>query len=199
MSLTEDPPQAPQAPVTADADRCANCGGGLEPDQEWCLECGTARTIVHRPPDPRIGVAIIAAVLLAVLVGLAIVLLNLSTNANRQLGATSSAPRSVSRPAAPPAPAALAGWPVGLSGWTVVLGRSRSPTKAFALARRLAASGLPVGVLDSTQHPHLQAGYHVVFSGRYPDKAGALTAAAGLRGRGQPQALAREVARPGGL
>ena len=35
------------------ARQCAACGATLEPDQEWCVECGTARTVLHRPPDWR--------------------------------------------------------------------------------------------------------------------------------------------------
>jgi predicted nucleic acid-binding Zn ribbon protein len=183
-------------------DRCARCGAGLEPDQEWCLECGTARTIVHRPPDPRVGAAMVGAILLAALIALAIVLLNLSSAANRELPAAAShsaAPASAPRSAPAPAPAPIADWPVGLSGWTVVLGRSRVQADAAALARSLTATGVRVGVLDSSQHPRLQPGYFVVFSGRYPTRAAALAAAASLRAGGHRAALARQVARPGGL
>ena len=195
--MTTASADAPSAP-TVQEDRCARCGAALEPDQEWCLECGSARTIVHRPPDPRIGAAIVGGVLLAALIALAIVLLNLSSSANRELATTTSHP-------APPAsvahagPAPIADWPVGLSGWTAVLGRSPVQATAFTLARRLAATGLPVGVLNSDQHPRLQHGYYVVFSGRYPTKAAALAAAASLRARGHRRALVRQVARPGGL
>ncbi|HSO98296.1 MAG TPA: SPOR domain-containing protein [Solirubrobacteraceae bacterium] len=195
---------APPAP-TVQEDRCARCGAALEPDQEWCLECGSARTIVHRPPDPRIGAAIVGAVVLAALIALAIVLLNLSSSANRELATTArppAAPASVTHAApasvARAAPAPIADWPVGLSGWTAVLSRSPVQATAFTLARRLAATGLPVGVLNSAQHPRLQRGYYIVFSGRYPTKAAALAAAASLRARGH-RALARQVARPGGL
>jgi hypothetical protein len=31
-------------------------------DQEWCLECGVARTSIQAPPDWRLGVAIVLAV-----------------------------------------------------------------------------------------------------------------------------------------
>lgn len=189
--------EVPPAP-TVEEDRCARCGAGLEPDQEWCLECGSARTIVHRPPDPRIGAAIVGAVVLAGLVALAVVLLNLSSAANRELPATAAHPAP--QAAAPrPTPAAIADWPVGLSGWTVVLGRSRDQATASTLARGLAATGLPVGVLNTDQHPRLQHGFFVVFSGRYPTRAAALAAAASLRARGHRHALARQVARPGGL
>jgi predicted nucleic acid-binding Zn ribbon protein len=41
---------------------CAACGAQLESDQEWCVECGAARTLLHRSPDWRAAVAIVAVV-----------------------------------------------------------------------------------------------------------------------------------------
>lgn len=197
-ALGED---APSSVPAVEPDRCARCAAELVPDQEWCLECGSARTVILRPPDPRIGVALAGGVALAALIALAIVLLNLSTAANRELPAGSARSTSTSSGAVAGAhPAArIADWPVGLSGWTVVLGRARDQATATAVARRLGAGGLSTGVLNSSEHPRLQAGYFVVFSGRYPTKPAAQAAAASLRARGQPQALARQVARPGGL
>jgi hypothetical protein len=61
----------------ADATFCAQCGTELEDDQEWCLECGAARTLIHRPPDWRIPVAIVGTVLLLILAGFAIALIKL--------------------------------------------------------------------------------------------------------------------------
>jgi hypothetical protein len=67
------PPDAPTpTPVEAAADqadsqpepgeRCQACGAALAADQEWCLECGVARTAIQAPPDWRLGVAIVLAV-----------------------------------------------------------------------------------------------------------------------------------------
>lgn len=63
--------------------RCAACGAPLEPDQEWCLECGAARTALHPPPDWRVPVAVVAVVAGIVLVAVLIALVNLSIQAGR--------------------------------------------------------------------------------------------------------------------
>lgn len=47
-------------------ERCPACGAVLATDQEWCLECGAARTAIHAPPDWRIGVLIVLAVVAVV-------------------------------------------------------------------------------------------------------------------------------------
>jgi hypothetical protein len=62
--------------------RCAVCGASLAEDQEWCLECGTARTLLRTPPDWRIPVAVVAVVVALVLIGLLIALVSLSIQAN---------------------------------------------------------------------------------------------------------------------
>ena len=193
---------------------CAHCGTELDDDQEWCLECGAARTLIHRPPDWRIPVAIAATILLLVLAGFAIALTNLS---NRTNAATASAPAAAQTAA--PAPTAVAGqtaasqqtapattaakpigsWPAGLSGWTVVLFTSHTKVTADARAARLIAGGLRVGELNSSLHPNLSPGYWVVFTGRYPHGTEAAAAAARLHNSGHPTARARQVARPGGL
>jgi hypothetical protein len=64
------PTQAAGSP--AGADRCAACGAPLREDQEWCLECGAARTYLPKAPDWRIGLAIVVAVV--VVVGIVLVL-----------------------------------------------------------------------------------------------------------------------------
>jgi SPOR domain len=189
---------------------CAHCGTELHDDQEWCLECGAARTLIHRPPDWRIPVAIAATILLLVLAGFAIALTNLSKHTN---ATTASTPAAAAAPTAIPAPTAPAGqtapattapkpigsWPVGLSGWTVVLFTSHAKASADGRAAGLIAGGLRVGELNSSQHPNLRPGYWVVFAGRYPHGTEAAAAAARLRDSGHPTAQARQVARPGGL
>ena len=194
---------------------CAQCGTELHDDQEWCLECGAARTLVHRPPDWRIPVAIAGTILLVVVAGFAIALINLSSRTN---AATASAPAAATTaagtaaPATGPSPSAtpaaqaaptaatpFGSWPVGLSGWTVVLFTSHAKASANAKAAGLVAGGLRVGVLNSSQHPNLKPGYWVVFTGRYPHGTEAAAAAARLRNNGHPGAHARQVARPGGL
>jgi hypothetical protein len=53
--------------------RCPACGAPLAQDQEWCLECGAARTAIHAPPDWRIGLLIMLAVIAVVAIVAAIV------------------------------------------------------------------------------------------------------------------------------
>ena len=55
--------QAQPEKVPASAESCPGCGAALVEDQEWCLECGVARTAIEAPPDWRLGVAIVLAVI----------------------------------------------------------------------------------------------------------------------------------------
>ncbi len=78
MSTTAKPEAATgraaaERPAEA-SESCLVCGAVLLEDQEWCLECGAARTVIHAPPDWRVGVAIMLAVILAVLIVLVLVL-----------------------------------------------------------------------------------------------------------------------------
>ncbi len=189
------------------SDDCAHCGSPLRADQEWCLECGAARTLIHRPPDWRIAAAVIAVVVALALAAFAIALVNLSSNADQVAATRPRAKKStaavgpVATAAAAPSTAtstAIASWPVGLSGWTVALASSPSQNTANAAASRLAATGLSVGVLDSNQHPTMTPGLWIVFSGRYPDQAQATAAAVNLQSK-VSTAVARRVAPPGGL
>jgi hypothetical protein len=175
---------------------CAQCGTELEDDQEWCLECGAARTLIHTAPDWRVPVAIVAAVIVAVLAALVVALVNVSERANASAARASAPVPAVGAAVAPPH---IGSWPVGLSGWTVVLITSHREAAARASATRLAGGGLGVGVLNSSQHPNLPPGNWVVFTGRYPLGTEAAAAAARLRASGHPNARARQVARPGGL
>lgn len=50
------------------ADLCRACGAPLREDQEWCLECGAARTLMPPPPDWRIGLAIALGVIVIVVI-----------------------------------------------------------------------------------------------------------------------------------
>jgi len=79
MSLTSDARSAdPVAPEQPAAVRCDRCGASLADDQEWCFQCGAARTVLHSPPDWRLPVAVIVAVVLLVLAAFAIALINLA-------------------------------------------------------------------------------------------------------------------------
>jgi hypothetical protein len=54
-------------------EHCEACRAELAEDQEWCLECGAARTRVHAPPDWRVGLLIVLAVMAVVAIVVAVV------------------------------------------------------------------------------------------------------------------------------
>ena len=232
MSVAAGRPPQPAAPEHRPSDaECLRCGAELAGDQEWCLECGASRTLIHRPPDWRVPVAVIGVVVLLVLGGFLVALIGLSGNANRNAAAaiptsaatpatpaatTASAAKSTtattpntsaarSTPVPTPRPATtgvppsttLATWPRGLPGWTVVLDASRSQSDAEAKASRIAAAGIRVGVLNSSEHPLLTPGYWIVFSGRYPTETAAQAQANSLIAKGQSGAHTRLVGTPG--
>ena len=62
------PPDATEA-----SERCRSCGSPLAEDQEWCLECGAARTLLRGPPEWRIPLAILVALVMLVAVGVVVV------------------------------------------------------------------------------------------------------------------------------
>jgi hypothetical protein len=100
-------------------------------------------------------------------------------------------------PAPKPNPNALAIWPAGKSGFTVVLESipvGSGLTFARQRARRAKQAGLPqVGVLDSSAYSSLHPGYYVVFSGVYGSEAQASAAAATAHARGYADAFPRPV------
>lgn len=90
------------------------------------------------------------------------------------------------------------GWPVGQTGWAVILAsKSQSQfqeSDAQAVASEAATAGVPMtGVLDSSQFPSLNPGYWAVFSGPYATKDEAQSAATTIQGQGYPDAYARQV------
>ena len=96
-----------------------------------------------------------------------------------------------------PNPNALAFWPVGKSGYTIVLesvpvGNGRAA--AVARARQAKRRGIKVvGVLPSSQYSSLHPGYYVVFGGIYGSQADASGALATVHARGYPDAYQTRV------
>ncbi len=88
----------------AERTTCEECRSSMLSDQQWCLECGAARAVIHRPPDWRIGVVIVGVVVLLVGAAFAVALINLSSSANRtaSLAASATTPTQTA-PATPPA------------------------------------------------------------------------------------------------
>lgn len=192
---------------------CAQCGADLADDQEWCLECGGARTLIHRGPDWRLPLAVIAAVIVLAIGGFVVAVISISndsgnpaavahpihsrsaaSNSTNGAGATSGATATT----AAGSRANIGAWPRGLPGWTVVLAADHTRAAAYRVAERAGARGIEVGVLDSSQHPSLAPGFWVVFSGRYPTQTAAQSASAQLISLGQSYAHPRLVGRPGG-
>jgi hypothetical protein len=78
-------------------------------------------------------------------------------------------------PPPPPPRAALALWPVGKSGWTIILDSvpaTNGRAGAAAEAKQAARLGMDdVGVIDSSRFSSLHPGYFVVFAGIYDTEA----------------------------
>ncbi len=162
---------------------CPRCGGAVAAGQEYCLECGLRLPVAARvgsmPPDRRrtslvIGLAAVVAVCGA---ALAIGLSRDTATATTIVTATGGS-LPVKQPTAKEPAAALAQWPAGKKGWTIVLvsvpkveGRDAAVARAANARRR----GLEdVGVLDSSRFSSLHPGYWMVFTGSYqsePDAA----------------------------
>jgi septal ring-binding cell division protein DamX len=200
MSAVADPREAERS-QSAQV-RCENCGSPMDADQEWCLQCGAARTLIHRAPDWRIAAAIVATVVVLVLAGFAIALINLSSDANRSAASTpaavSTTAQSTTSHSTSRAAGSIPGWPIGLPGWTVVVFSSTSQSAAQAKAKSLIASGLHVGLLSTSQHPstNMNPGHYVVFIGRYATRDAAAARATSLHAQGY-RARARLVGLPG--
>jgi hypothetical protein len=120
-------------------------------------------------------------------------------------GPLPAAPGVPSSPAAttpapkPSNPNALAAWPSGKSGYTLVLESlplSAGRAAAVARARQAKGNGLQnVGVLVSSQYSSLHPGYYVVFAGIYGSAAAASAAVGSAHAHGFPGAYQARVTR----
>jgi septal ring-binding cell division protein DamX len=182
------PPEVEQRP-------CPRCGSALAADQEWCLECGAGvgATVVS-PPSSRGPIAIVAVLLALAVAALVLALVELAGDAEQvaeQPAATPQAtpvtPTQTPIPATPTpqatttpstetgtgATGAIATWPAGTEGWTVVLESSATEEAARARAQELAEQGVSVGMLNSDDYGSLEPGRFVVFSGQYDSRRAA--------------------------
>jgi len=163
----------------------------MEPGQEWCLECGAARTVIARPPDWRVPVLVIGLVVLLIAGGFAYALTQLGSHAGKVTVVGASGPKTARAPT-------LGSWQPGLAGYTVVLATAHSQSAADAAAKPLAAHFADVGVLSTREHPQmLSQGVWDVFAGHYPSYAAARAAATRAAHHGQPHAKPALVQRPG--
>jgi hypothetical protein len=111
---------------------------------------------------------------------------------------TTTAPTTTAEPPPPPPPPkGPVAWPVGRSGWTIVLDSLPAPTgraQAYTEARRAIRSGLnKVGVLDSSRYSSLHPGYLVVFTGIYSNEVAAQSAILNAHQHGYGAAYARRI------
>jgi len=194
MTTSLDRPRAPEDPVT---EVCTLCGAQLQRDQEWCLECGAARTTIHSAPDWRIAAGVIFTVVVLAVAGFWYGLHQLTANS---APAVKSGSGTTHTPGPHTTTTALNSWPPGLDGYTVVLANEPTDAAAVSDADGLVTDGIAgVGVLATTQHPGLKpAATWDVFAGRYPTHAQAAEAAITLLRRGQVNSRVVNVQPPGG-
>jgi hypothetical protein len=180
------PPDVPGQP----APFCALCGRPMQADQEWCLECGAARTVIARPPDWRVPILVIGAVVLLIAGLLVFAISELGGNRPRITVVTTVAARPTST---------IGTWQTGLDGYTVLLAAEPSRATAEGEATRLLAGHVrAVGVLKVSQHPQVRfKGPWLVYTGRYPSFADAEAAAGRIARHGQPLAKPALVQRAG--
>jgi hypothetical protein len=121
------------------------------------------------------------------------------TITNGPLPVAPGAPSTGATTVPAPNPNALAVWPAGQSGYTLVLESlpaAAGRANAVARARRAKRAGLKdVGVLVSSEYSSLHPGYFVVFSGIYATQAEAAAAVSSARAKGFPDAYQTRVTR----
>ncbi len=208
-----------------DIARCPACLSPMRSDQRYCLECGERLAVDEIPPPPGGGsafanrstslLAIAAVALIVIGVGLGWVALR-DPNRGDTPDATVTVTATdtvitdtmitdtiitdtiITDTVITDTSASGATWPVGASGYAVILASKDSATFTEADAQIIAGdatvAGVPmVGVLDSSQFSTLNPGYWAVFSGPYTTLDQAVAAAATIQGQGYPEAYARHV------
>jgi len=213
--------------VQSESPRCPRCGAAHEPQQEYCLECG-ARLPDGKPGRgrswirPALFFLAVSGIATAIAVAISADGSGSSSAAPPTATAapppatitdtvttpptattaptaptTTSAPKPTPKPK-PPARGALTTWPVGRSGYTVVLESipaSAGAALPLAQARAAQRRGVrQVGVLLSSRYPSLHPGYAVVFSGVYRTSAAATAALPAVHAKGFPGAYQARVA-----
>ncbi len=84
---------------------CPRCGTPLAPEQEWCLQCGTAaRTTIAATPRWRLPIAILAVVAVLCGAALAWAFVELTNNDDAVQAVTATPTTVTTAPAPAPAP-----------------------------------------------------------------------------------------------
>lgn len=112
--------------------------------------------------------------------------------------APASIPVTTARTSTRPRPAGAPGsWPVGATGFTVVVAtlakRDHPRAAAERLARTVQVPGVVARVLDSSQHPRLRPNIWIVYVGRYTTRARALRIARQLRAAGVERGIVERL------
>lgn len=86
----------PGPPASSDPvdDRCDVCATPLVEGQEWCLQCGASRTLIHPPPDWRTGILIVIVVVALALAGFGYALNRLSSGGGQAAALVTRAHRT---------------------------------------------------------------------------------------------------------
>jgi hypothetical protein len=162
--------QEPKATTAAGtgADACHSCGAHLAEEQEWCLECGTARTLIHAAPGWRWPIAIVFAVvalmLAAFVVALTLVSHSASTDAVASLAKPAAATKTVTvTDKATPLPAVAAPKPKATRP-TVTVKTVTVTTTVTAPAATTPAAATPKTVSLSNWPPGLGGWTVVMYS-----------------------------------
>lgn len=170
------------------------------------MQCGApVRAPILPAPGWKVPVAIVVGVVAVSVIVLVLVVNSLSSSATSGIPAalsqtsagssTSAALATHHRAHTSPATTTpttttttLASWPKGVMGYTVVLDVTPSKSSATASARKAAATGIPAGLLFSSDYSSMTPGDWIVFSGTYTSRAEASAAATRLHAKGQPGA-----------
>jgi len=195
------------APPPTSERACPRCGASLAPDQEWCLNCGTAvRTRIAPTPRWRVPVVLVGTLVALIAAALILALVELSGDpqpiakapvttptptpagdggsAAPVVGATPT-PVPTAAPSVTPAPTTTPGAasaPGELAEWPAdktgwTAVLASTPSRSEAEKKARAAGGGEVGVLQSDDFSSLRKGYWVVFSGQFDSRSAAESAA----------------------
>jgi hypothetical protein len=205
-----EPPHEPQPAPELATRQCPRCGAAMTEEQEWCLACGAAvgtRVVAARGWRGPIILAGLIAAVAAVAIAVAIIQLADDTDEvaqNPTPGATATPvptpvptltpdpltptpePSITPEPTTTPSPTPDSGgevgeWPLGESGWTVVLASTKSEDSALDRAEGFADDGIAdVGILDSDDFGSLNPGFWVVYAGQYDSQGEASDALDGI-------------------
>ena len=151
--------------------------------QEYCVECGLRLPAVGRLgptplPERRVALPLLLTLVVAAAGAATAILLTRDADSAPQAIVATGGSVVIGKTTAPDA---LASWPEGTDGWSIVLAsipKAQGRPAARAIADEARQRGLPrVGILDSNRYASLHPGYWIVFTGVYetePDANGAL-------------------------